>query len=76
MGRRSPEWIEQVKLCGLLDRWLDASCTFATAVDTVARSAMAGAMRRKRGVVAGTPDNLILCRGKLIGLELKSPGGR
>jgi hypothetical protein len=48
MGRRSPEWIEQVKLSRLLDRWLDVGCTFATAVDTVARSATAGAMRKKR----------------------------
>jgi hypothetical protein len=33
-------------------------------------------MRRKRGVVAGVPDNLSLHRGKLIGLELKSPQGK
>jgi hypothetical protein len=76
MARRSPEWIEQVKLSGLLDRWLDAGCTFATAVDTVARSATAGAMRKKRGVKPGVPDDLVLYRGKLIGLELKSPGAR
>lgn len=33
-------------------------------------------MRRKRGVVAGVPDNLVVHRGKLIGLELKSPQGK
>jgi hypothetical protein len=76
MGRRSPEWLAQIELSRLLSKWLDDDCSFATAVDVVARSATAGAMRRKRGVVAGLPDNLVLYRGKLIGLELKSPGGR
>jgi hypothetical protein len=33
-------------------------------------------LRRKRGCRAGTPDYLLLHKGTLIGLELKSPGGR
>jgi len=37
---------------------------------------MAGAMRTKRGVKPAVPDTLIVYRGKLIALEMKSPGGR
>lgn len=66
-----------MKLSALLDKWLDPRCTFATATDPVAASAMAGAMRRKRGVKAGVPDTLVWCRRtKPIAIEMKSPGGR
>jgi hypothetical protein len=37
---------------------------------------MAGAMRKKRGVKPGLPDTLVLHRGKLVTLELKSRQGR
>jgi hypothetical protein len=70
------EWEQQVLLASLVAKWIDPTTTFATAVDTVARDATSGAMRRKRGVVAGVPDNLVMHRGKLIGLELKSPQGK
>jgi hypothetical protein len=36
---------------------------------------MAGAMRKRCGVVAGVPVNLIVHRGKLITVEMKSPAG-
>ena len=75
MARRE-EWQEQVKLSSLLDKWLDPTCTFATATDPVASSATAGAMRKKRGVKAGLPDTLVLHRGKLVTLELKSRQGK
>ena len=75
MSRRN-EWLEQVKLKFLLDKWLDPDCTFWTATDPVAPSATAGAMRKKRGVKAGVPDTLVLYRGKLVTLELKSRQGR
>jgi hypothetical protein len=80
MARRE-EWQQQVKLSALLDKWLDPASTFATATDPVAASAMAGAMRRKRGVKAGVPDTLVVHRRKrsgckLITIEMKSPGGR
>lgn len=68
------EWTEQVRLSALLDRWLPDGA-FPTAMDTVA-SALAGAMRKKRGVKPGIPDNWVLYRGKLITIELKSPQGR
>ena len=73
---RREEWQEQVKLSLLLDKWLDPACTFATATDPVASSAKSGAMRKKRGVKPGLPDMLVLHRGKLVTLELKSRQGR
>ncbi|WP_084801651.1 VRR-NUC domain-containing protein [Bradyrhizobium sp. Ec3.3] len=76
MARRA-EWQQQVKLASLLDKWLDPACTFATATDPVAPSALAGAMRKKRGVKPGVPDTLVWCHyTKPIGIEMKSPGGR
>jgi hypothetical protein len=73
---RREEWQEQVKLCRLLDRWLDSSRTFWTATDPVAPSALSGAIRKQRGVKPGVPDILVLYRGKLIAIELKSRGGK
>ena len=76
MARRE-EWREQVKLAALLDKWLDPACTFATATDPVAPSALAGAMRKKRGVKAGVPDTLVWCRyTKPIAIEMKSRVGK
>ena len=75
MSRRE-EWQEQVKLSLLLDKWLDPACTFWTATDPVAPSVTSGAMRKKRGVKPGVPDNLVWYRGKSIGLELKSRRGQ
>ena len=74
MARR--EWQEQVKLSLLLETWLNPANTFWTATDPVASSAKSGAMRRRRGVKPGVPDILILHRGKLVTIELKSPQGR
>jgi hypothetical protein len=73
---RREEWNEQVKLSLLLDKWLDPTCTFWTATDPVAPSATSGAMRKKRGVKAGVPDTLVLHRGKLVAIEMKSRQGR
>jgi hypothetical protein len=70
------EWHEQVRLAGLLDKWLDDTCSFATATDPVTSSALSGWLRKRRGVVAGTPDQLIWHRGKSIAIEMKSRGGR
>ena len=71
MARRE-EWQAQVQLKILLEKWLDPACTFWTATDPVAPSVTSGAMRKKRGVKPGLPDTLILHRGKLVTLELKS----
>jgi hypothetical protein len=53
---RRAEWQEQVKLSLLLDKWLDATCTFWTATDPVAPSVTSGAMRNKRGVKPSVPS--------------------
>jgi hypothetical protein len=75
MARRE-EWLEQVKLSLLLDKWLDPACTFWTATDPVAPSVASGAMRKKRGVKPGVPDVLIWYCGKSIAIELKSRRGQ
>jgi hypothetical protein len=72
---RREEWGQQVALCHLLDRWLPDDAFF-TANDPVAATPLSGAIRRKRGVKPGCPDNWVLHRGRLITIEVKSPGGR
>jgi hypothetical protein len=42
----------------------------------VASSALSGAIREQRGVKPGAPDILVLYRGKLIAIELKSRHGQ
>jgi hypothetical protein len=69
------EWREQVKLARLLDTWLPDDA-FWTATDPVARSATAGAMRRKRGVKPGLSDVIIWYRGRTFCIELKGPYGQ
>ena len=75
MARRE-KWQEQKQLARLLDKWLDPACTFWTATDPVAASALSGAIRKQRGVKPGVPDHLILHRGKLVTIEMKSRQGR
>jgi hypothetical protein len=73
---RQWEWAEQTDLIAQLGDLLDPACVFFTSVDNQPWSKLAGIMRKKRGCRAGTPDVLVLCNGKLIGLELKSIIGR
>jgi hypothetical protein len=75
MARRE-EWQEQKKLARQLDKWLDPTCTYWTATDPVASSALSGAIRKQRGVKPGVPDVLVWYRGKSITLELKSRHGQ
>jgi hypothetical protein len=70
------EWAEQAKLAARLTKMLDPACVFWTAVDNQPWSKVAGIMRKRRGCRSGTPDLLILHKGKLIGLEMKSRVGR
>jgi hypothetical protein len=72
---RRDEWQEQKKLARQLDKWLEPTCTYWTATDPVASSALSGAIRKQRGVKPGVPDILVLYRGKLITIELKSRHG-
>jgi hypothetical protein len=69
------EWLMQVKVARLFGIWLPADC-FWTATDATTTSPTTGLMRKKRGCRAGLPDLLILFRGQLIAVELKSRGGR
>lgn len=73
---RQWEWAEQADLAERLAELLDPACVFWTAVDNQPWSKVAGILRKKRGVRPGIPDILVLYRGKLIGLELKSRIGR
>jgi hypothetical protein len=72
---RREEWQEQIKLAALLDTWLDPACTFWTATDPVAPTAMSGFLRKRRGVKPGVPDVLVIFRKKPIFVELKSRQG-
>jgi hypothetical protein len=76
MARRASEFQQQKIFARLCDKWLDPCCTFWTATDPVAPSALSGAIRKQRGVRPGTPDHLILHRGKLVTIEMKSPQGK
>jgi hypothetical protein len=69
------EWEQQVRLAELLDAWLPGDA-FWTATDATATSPTTGAMRRLRGCKAGLPDILIVYRGGLIAIDLKSECGR
>jgi hypothetical protein len=69
------EWREQQNLCRLLNTWLPDDA-FWTAIDTVARSATAGAMRKRRGVKAGLCDVIVWYRRRTYCIELKGPYGQ
>jgi hypothetical protein len=73
---RQWEWAEQTDLAAQLAELLDPACVFWTAVDNQPWSKVAGILRKRRGCRSGTPDLLILHKGKLIGLEMKSRIGR
>jgi len=69
------EWFMQVEVARLFATWLPSDA-FWTATDATTTSPTTGLMRRMRGCKAGLPDILILYRGTLIAIELKSPQGR
>ncbi len=73
---RQWEWAEQIELAAQLGELLDPACVFWTAVDNQSWSKVAGILRKKRGCRSGTPDLLVLCKGRVIFLELKSLIGR
>jgi hypothetical protein len=73
---RREEWLQQVKLARMLDRWADGATTWWSAIDTVPRSATNGAMRKLRGCKSGTPDTFVLHLGALVAIEMKSRVGK
>ena len=66
----------QVEVARLFATWLPSDDALWTATDATTTSPTTGAMRRLRGCRAGLPDILIVHRGGLIAIELKSPQGR
>ena len=72
---RQFEWAEQTALVAQLREMLDHS-VFWMAVDNQPWSKAAGIRRKQRGCRAGAPDLLILHKGALIGIEMKSRVGR
>src|SRR6516165_1668023 len=68
------EFQQQMRLARWLDLWLPDDA-FWTAIDVTPRSATNGHVRRLRGCKAGVPDYVIVYRGKLITIEMKSPRG-
>src|SRR4029077_2490015 len=73
--RRREEWRQQMKLSVMLDKYLDPPCSFWTSLENKPISRISGIFQKKRGVRSGLPDVLILYRGKLIFIELKSRRG-
>jgi hypothetical protein len=74
MARRE-EWQEQNSPANSTNGWtLPARTGLPT--DHVASSPLSGAIRKQRGVKPGVPDILVLYRGKLIAIELKSRHGQ
>jgi hypothetical protein len=73
---RREEWLQQVKLAAMLDRWTESATTWWSAIDTVPRSATKGVMRKLRGCKSGTPDTFVLYLGTLVALEMKSRVGK
>jgi|SRR5215475_11875669 len=72
---RREEWTEHIKLAGLLDKYLDPSCTFWTSLENKPLSMLSGLFQKKRGVRSGLPDVFVIFKGKPIFLELKSRRG-
>jgi hypothetical protein len=72
---RREEWTEHIKLAGLLEKYLDPSCTFFTSLENKPLSMLSGLFQKKRKVRSGLPDVLVIFRGKPIFLELKSRRG-
>jgi hypothetical protein len=75
--RQARQWERavQIDLAAQLAE-LNPASVFWTAVDNQPWSKVAGILRKRRGCRCGVPDLLILHKGTLIGLELKSRSGR
>jgi hypothetical protein len=51
--RRREEWREQIKLSGMLDKYLDPTGTFWTSLENKPISRISGIFQKKRGVRSG-----------------------
>jgi hypothetical protein len=68
---RREAWATRTRVAELLKHHLPAGC-FATALENAPRSALSGKLAKLRGTRAGLPDWLIIWRGEIIFIELKS----
>src|SRR5262249_6642897 len=55
---------------------VDPGCVFWTSNENVPSSPRHGYVRKQRGIVAGLPDLMVICRGRVIFVELKTKLGR
>ncbi len=69
------EEAEQEKLAVLLSRHLNPETTWWTSLECKPRDRLSGASQRRRGVRSGIPDVMVVFRGRLIFIELKSRSG-
>jgi hypothetical protein len=49
---RREEWTEHIKLAGLLEKYLDPSCTWWTSLENKPLSMVGGIFQKRRGVQA------------------------
>jgi hypothetical protein len=71
---RREEWCTQTHVAELLRRHLPAG-VFATALENAPRTALSGLLQKRRGTRAGLPDLLVIWRGEIAFVELKSCRG-
>jgi hypothetical protein len=77
---RREEFAEQVRLAEMLAAYLDPTCTYWTSLENKPRSAVSGALQRRRGVKPGLADVLVIFRQQsgsvlVVFVELKSRRG-
>ena len=51
---RRDEWNEHIKLAGLLEKYLDPSCTFWTSLENKPLTMLSGIFQKRRGVRSAT----------------------
>src|SRR5215471_7260724 len=71
---RREEWKTQTRVAELLRRHLPAGA-FATALENAPRTALSGLLAKQRGTRPGLPDLLIIWRGIIVWIEVKSRRG-
>jgi hypothetical protein len=69
------EFADQEQLAEMLWRHLDPETTWWTSLECKPRSRVSGLGYRKRNIRAGIPDVMVVFRGRLIFIELKSKSG-
>jgi hypothetical protein len=71
---RAEEWGTQTRVAQLLRRHLPPG-VFATTLENAPRNALSGLRAKQRGTRSGLPDLLIIWRGGIVFVEMKSRRG-